>query len=195
MVITYRDGTLHNNIVKRSPFYPLNSIMTVGISYAKYGEPNRYISDNEKGFKDMVRSFFASGSSLQELYISHDKMKDEFWPILAEAALWSKANENVLIDTHWVGGSPINLEVYGFASWNGTKGILSLRNPSNQPMDFTVDLQKMLELQPAENGTFRLKSPWKEDAGKPMRSIRSDRPQTITLAPFELMIVEVMREK
>ena len=190
--ITYRDGTLHNNVVNRSPLYPLNSIMTVGIAYANYAEPNRYISDNEKGFKDMVRSYFASGSSLQELYISHDKMKDEFWPMLAEAALWSKANEDVLVDTHWVGGSPINMEVYGFASWNGKKGILSLRNPSGQPIDFSVNLQQLLELQPVENGTFRLKSPWKEDADKPVREMRSDHPETITLAPFELMVVEIL---
>jgi len=192
--MTYRDGTLHNNVVNRAPLYPLNSIMTVGIAYAKHGVPSRYISDNEKGFKDMVRSYFASGSSLQELYISYDKMKDEFWPILAEAALWSKANEEVLVDTHWVGGSPINLEIYGFASWNGTKGILSLRNPSSQPLKYSVDLQQALELQPSENGTFRLKSPWKEDAGNPVRLMRSDRPEIINLAPFELMVVELIRE-
>ena len=189
--MTYRDGTLHNNVVNRSPLYPLNSIMTVGIAYANYPEPSLYISDDEKGFKDMVRSYFASGSSLQELYISYDKMKDKFWPVLAEAALWSKANEETLVDTHWVGGSPINLEVYGFASWNGTKGILSLRNPGSQPLEYTVDLQQMLELQPSENGTFRLKSPWKEDAGNPVRLMQSDRPETITLKPFELMVVEL----
>jgi hypothetical protein len=90
-----------------------------------------------------------------------------------------------------VGGSPINLEIYGFASWNGTKGVLSLRNPGSQPVDYSVDLQQLLELQPAENGTFQLKSPWKEDAGKPVRMIRSDRKEIITLAPFELMVVEV----
>ena len=195
MFITYRDGTLHNNVVNRSPLYPLNSIMTVGIAYANHGAPNRFISDNEKGFKDMVRSYFASGSSLQELYISYDKMKDNFWPILAEAALWSKANEAVLVDTHWVGGSPINLEVYGFASWNGTKGILSLRNPSSQPLEYTVDLQQALALQPSENGTFLLKSPWKEDNGKPVKAIQSDCPETITLSPFELMVVEIVRDK
>ena len=193
MFMTYRDGTLYNNIVKRAPFYPLNSIMTVGIAYANLGWPERYISDSEKGFKDMVRSCFASGSSLQELYISYDKMKDEFWPILAEAALWSKANEEVLVDTHWVGGSPINLEVYGFSSWNGTKGILSLRNPSSQPLEYTVDLQKALELQPSENGSFCLKSPWKEDANKQVRLVDSKHPETITLEPFELMVFEVTK--
>jgi len=188
--MTYRDGTLHNNIVKRSPLYPLNSIMTVGIAYANIGQPKRFISDDEKGFKDMVRSCLASGSSLQELYISHHRMKDTFWPILAEAALWAKDNEDVLVDTHWVGGSPINMEVYGFASWNGKKGILSLRNPSSQPQDFSVDLQQLFELQPKENGLFIMKSPWREDAGKPVFKIQSDRPVTITLKPFELLIVE-----
>ena len=72
------------------------------------------------------------------------------------------------------------------------KGILSLRNPGSQPLEYTVDLQQALELQPFENGTFRLKSPWKEDADKPAWLMRSDRPETITLAPFELMVVEIL---
>lgn len=76
--ITYRDGTLYNNIVKRAPYYPLNSIMTVGIAYANLGHPKNFINDDIEDFKDMVWSFFSAGSSLQELYISHDRMKPEF---------------------------------------------------------------------------------------------------------------------
>ena len=86
----------------------------------------------------------------------------------------------------------MNLEVYGFASWNGAKGVLALRNPSSQPLDFSVNLQKILELQPSEKGKFRLKSPWKEDADKPFRTMQSDHPESITLEPFELMVVEVL---
>ncbi len=88
--MTYRDGTLYNNIVKKAPYYPLNSIMTVGIAYANLGHPIKCINDSIDDFSDMVWSFFGGGSSLQELYISHDRMKPEFWPILAEAAKWAK---------------------------------------------------------------------------------------------------------
>ena len=31
-------------------------------------------------------------------------MTDEFWDILAKGAKWARANENVLVDAHWVGG-------------------------------------------------------------------------------------------
>jgi hypothetical protein len=101
--MTYRDGTLHNNIVKKAPYYPLNSIMSVGIAYANLGHPMKCINDSIEDFSDMIWSAFGAGSSLQELYISHDRMKPEFWPILAKAAKWAKKNEEVLQDTHWIG--------------------------------------------------------------------------------------------
>ena len=158
--ITYRDGTLHNNVVNRAPFYPLNSIMTVGVAYANLGHPSRYINDNIDDFKDMVRSSFSAGSSLQELYISHDRMKEEFWPILAEAVKWSNDNEDLLKDTHWIGGSPINLEVYGFASWKAGKGIVSLRNPSDKKVKFSLNLNSVFELPNEYTTDFELISPW-----------------------------------
>lgn len=188
--MTYRDGTLHNNIVNRAPYYPLNSIMTVGIAYANLGHPSRFITENESDFKDMVRSCFASGSSLQELYISHDKMKPEFWAILAEAATWADTNEDVLIDTHWIGGSPINLEVYGMASWKPTKGILFLRNPSEQTVEYGLDLNKVFELPETYQGTFNLKSPWKEDSNEKALTIDSNIVHRITLKPFEVLVLE-----
>lgn len=193
--MTYRDGTLYNNVVCRGPYYPLNSIMTAGIAYANLGHPNRFISDDLKGFKDMVRSSFAAGSSLQELYISHDKMKPEFWPVLAEAIKWSVHRTFILKDTHWVGGSPINLEVYGFASWNGKEGVLSLRNPSSKIKGMRVDLQEIMEMPAEENGTYILKSPWKEDLGKEALTVNSSIPVILTLNPFECLVFDVVKLK
>lgn len=188
--MTYRDGTLHNNIVKRAPFYPLNSIMTVGIAYANLGHPSNYINDNLDDFKDMVRSFFGGGSSLQELYISHDRMKPEFWPVLAEAAKWSKENEQILKDTHWIGGSPINLEVYGFASWNHSKGIITLRNPSDREVTFNLNLNEVFELPDDYKGTFELKSPWNDDVNTASFQIDSSVSEKIALKPFETIVLE-----
>lgn len=189
--MTYRDGTLHNNIVNRATLYPLNSIMTVGIAYANLGHPNHFITDSKKGFKDMVRSHFASGSCLQELYISPNKMKPEFWSILAEAVHWAKKEVDVLWDTHWIGGSPINLEVYGFASWNGIKGVLSLRNPSKNCVEYSFDLEQVLELQHYEHGIYSLKSPWKEDAIQKAILTSSDQTVKIKLEPFDCLVFEI----
>ena len=191
--MTYRDGTLYNNIISRAPYYPLNSIMVVGIAYANLGHPSRYITDSKDDFKDMIRSFFGMGSSLQELYISHDKMKSDFWPILAEAAKWAKANEAILEDTHWIGGSPINLEVYGFASWKPGKGIITLRNPGNEISEFDLNLAHVFELLNNHAGTFRLKSPWKEHEDMSEMVVDSDQSEKITLQPFEVKVLEAYR--
>ncbi len=39
----------------------------------------------------------------------------------ALSATWSLANAEVLVDTHWIGGDPAKLEVYGYASWSPAK--------------------------------------------------------------------------
>lgn len=191
--MTYRDGTLHNNIVNRAPFYPLNSIMVAGIAYANLGHPARFITENEDDFKSMVRSFFGAGSSLQELYISHDKMKDRFWPILAEAAKWAKENEDVLKDVHWIGGSPINLEAYGFASWKPGKGIITLRNPSDKPVVYMLDLNRDLALPEKYATDFYLKSPWLDDKNEKEMIINKNTPTNIILKPFEVKVFEVIK--
>jgi len=186
--MTYRDGTLHNNIVKRAPYYPLNSIMVVGIAYANLGHPSNYINDNEGDFKDMVWSFFGAGSSLQELYISHDRMKPEFWPILAEAAKWSKTNEHILSDVHWIGGSPINLEVYGFAAWKQGYGVLTLRNPSDKPQQFILDLKTLFEIPDISPEKYTLVDKLNVEGNT--FEVVTNKPLEITLEPFELNVFE-----
>lgn len=190
--ITYRDGTLYNNIVKKAPFYPLNSIMTVGIAYANLGHPKECINDSIGDFSDMVWSFFGGGSSLQELYISHDRMLPEFWHILAKAAKWSKKNEDVLKDTHWIGGSPINLEVYGFASWIPGKGIISLRNPAKETQSFIINLNELLELPPGFSGRYRLKPVY--GGQENVLILQSNNHSEIELDPFETRVYEVTKE-
>ncbi|MGQ7868847.1 hypothetical protein [Sunxiuqinia sp. sy24] len=193
--MTYRDGTLHNNIVNKAPNYPLNSIMTVGIAYANLGHPIKCINDSIDDFKDMVWSSFAAGSALQELYISHDRMKPEFWPVLAEAAKWAKTNESILKDTHWIGGSPINMEVYGFASWSPEKGILSLRNPNDKSVEYELKLNELFELPEKYRGSFSLKSPWKEDENNVESIVGSSSRHRIILKPFQTIILEAIRIK
>jgi hypothetical protein len=192
--MTYRDGTLHNNIVSKAPFYPLNSIMVVGIAYANLGLPKMCINDSIADFSDMVWSFFGAGSALQELYISPDRMKPEFWPVLAEAAKWVKSNENVLHDTHWIGGSPLNMEVYGFASWIPEKGIITVRNPDNKPRDFEFVLDNIFEIPEKYRGNFQIYSVRSDQNDQPVLKIASGEINSLSLKPFETKILEVFPE-
>jgi len=106
--------------------------------------------------------------------------------------IWVHAYEDILIDTHchWVGGSPINLEVYGMASWQPTKGIIFLRNPSDQPLEYGLDLNQVFELPENHQGTFILKSRWAEDSSLMTLILDSKVMYTITLKPFEVLVLE-----
>jgi hypothetical protein len=118
-------------------------------------------------------------------------MKEDFWPVLAEAAKWAKANEETLFDTHWIGGSPINLEVYGFASWTPDKGIIMLRNPSEKIIVYELNLNKTLELPENYKSDFKLQSPWQEDRVKPVLRVGNGELCRIELKPFETKVLEV----
>jgi hypothetical protein len=187
--ITYRDRETYHNIVEKGPLYPLNSLMLHGIIYAK--ENRRLNTDPGHDFANEVRSYFGTGTQLQELYITPDLLSEQDWDVLAEAARWSRANAEVLKDTHWVGGDPGRLDVYGWASWTPRKAILTLRNPSDKPQLAVIDLARQLELPPSAATRYTARSPWHDDAGKPAIELDARQSSTLTLAPFQVLTLEL----
>jgi hypothetical protein len=115
-------------------------------------------------------------------------MTAELWDALAKAANWSRRNSDVLVDTHWIGGDPDRGEVYGSASWSPRKGIVALRNPSSKPASYVLDLATTLELPVPHD--YRLQSPWKEDAGRPVIAIPAGSRHRFELKPFEVLVLE-----
>ena len=164
--LTYRDQEVRKNIVGKGPLFPLNSLMTQGVAWSRHGsaaEPDF----NSAGFKEDVRMFFGGGTSLQELYIQPQRFSPRDWQVLAETAKWSRTNADVFVDTHWIGGDPAKLEVYGYAAWSPRAGIVTLRNPDNQPHEYELEVGSAFELPPGAATKFNLLSPWAEDAQRP----------------------------
>jgi cytochrome oxidase assembly protein ShyY1 len=110
--------------------------------------------------------------------------------LLAEAANWSRRNAEVLRDTHWVGGDPGKLEVYGWAAWSPAKAILTLRNPSDRPQSISIDVGQVFELPPASPRRFLARSPWKQDSAATPASLAAGQEHTFTLGPFEVLTLE-----
>ncbi len=192
--LTYRDQEVYRNIVRKGPLYPLNSLMTQGVAYSRKGSAGDPAFDST-GFKDDVRAFFGSGTGLQELYIQPDKLTPGDWTVLAEAAKWSRANADILVDTHWIGGDPSRGEVYGYASWNPRKGIIMLRNPDDQPHTFSLSLAQAFELPAGAAQDYVLKSPWPEDASKPAEIVSARSVFPITVPPFGVLVYESTPEE
>jgi len=186
--ITYRDSQLYRWVVEDGPLFPINSLMLHGMIYARYAE--RLGSDPSHDFPDGVHSYFGTGTQLQEMYITPSLLSAQDWDVLAEAAKWSRANAGVLKDSHWIGGDPARLEVYGWASWSPEKAIVTLRNPSDHPQDFTASLATILELPGAGTRAFKASSPWK-DGAKQSLSISSQEPHKFHLQPFQVLTLEL----
>jgi hypothetical protein len=192
--ITYRDAITQQMVVRRGPLYPLNALMNEGIAYAQLGTAARMAND-PNDLRDEFRMFFASGTQLQELYMTPRMMTPALWDILAEAARWSRANDDVLVDTHWIGGDAGKGEVYGYAAWSPRKGIVSLRNPGSNAASFDLQLAAALGLPPGAPRQYTLKSPWKDEASRPAIAVSADQRRRFELRPFGVLILEAAPEK
>lgn len=183
--VTYRDAQTYQNVVCRGPLYPINSLMTQGVMFANHG-----LADDTDRIVEDIRAFFASGTNCQELYITPSLLDARTWDVLAEAALWSRSNVDVLVDTHWIGGDPAKGEVYGWASWSKRKGILALRNPKDTPGQIVIDIDRAFELPQGAAGTYSLKSPWKDDAARPAIALSAGKEHVFELKPFEVLVFD-----
>jgi len=188
--ITYRDAQTYQNVVQAGPLFPLNSLMLHGLIFARQAE--HLDSDPGNDFTNEVHDYFGSGTQLQEMYISHGLLSKDNWDVLAEAANWSRQNAEVLRDTHWVGGDPGKLEVYGWASWTREKAILTLRNPSDQGQTIAIDVGRAFELPSRAARRFVAKSPWKQDGGATPVSLEAGEAHSFALRPFEVLTLEAV---
>ncbi|WP_321921851.1 enterotoxin [Paraburkholderia guartelaensis] len=188
--ITYRDAQTYRNVVLRSPLFPLNSLMLHGIVLAQCN-PRLNMPEGD-AFAHEVRTFFASGTQLQELYITPSLLGDDDWNVLAQAARWARVNSDVLRDSHWIGGAPDEAAIYGWAAWAPHKAIVTLRNPHDEAQRFALVLRHQLELPPEAAGRFHARSLWHACTSGIPAVLDADVPCKIQLAPFEVLTLELL---
>ena len=156
--ITYRDRLVYQNYVQNSPLCPINTLMTHGFILTEFGGPAGFSRD-WKSVVNELRCAFACGSGMVELYNDYKLTNElvnpatgnagELWGEIAKCMQWQRENADVLPDIHWVGGNPwtgAKAEVYGWASWNGEKATLALRNGANQEQTYTFTLREALDI-------------------------------------------------
>ena len=165
--ITYRDRLVYQNYVVNSPICPINTLMTHGFILSQYGSVSKDMS--YEAVRHELRAAFVCGSGMVELYNDYPLMNSinngKLWADLAECISWQKRNADVLPDAHWVGGSPwtgSTAQVYGWASWNGTKSTLALRNGANDAQTYSFTLREALNIPANVNGSIVLRKSFAE---------------------------------
>lgn len=202
--ITYRDRLVYQNFVQNSPVCPINTLMTHGFILSKFGSVSRDMSYD--GVVRELRCAFACGSGMVELYNDYSLMnsiKDNngragaLWGELAACMDWQERNADVLPDIHWVGGNPwtgSKAEIYGWASWNGRKATLTLRNGATAPQTITTTLRKALDIPAYINTEIVLKSSFDDQkalTGLPLGTpVDIDTELTVTMPASTVFVAE-----
>ncbi len=198
--LTYRDRLVHEVFVEGAPLFPINSVMIHGTIITKNGPPRCMSQEPANCIKEM-RTAFANGSSLQEIYADTDLMNQEggvLWDELAKCIAWVRRNADVLADTHWVGGNPWDKvkkdgDIYGWAAWNSTKCTLTLRNSSGKPKTLNTTLRKMFDIPAEVKGAIVLRSSFADQRALPGIcdvAVDIDTPISISMDPMEIIVME-----
>jgi hypothetical protein len=208
--MTFRDFSAYN-VVKKNPLFPLNSLMVHGIGQGRHYQGKSFSRDANGNLLDLndpqvladwkgeVRSYFAMGFNLQELYVTPMDafMNEAMWDALAEAAKWGRANHDVLLDSHFVGGTPgfingkgkvVGKNVYGVASWSKDKGILMLRNPKPTAATITLTPQSAFELPSHADRNYSLVDPFNNNA----KMGDFNGPRKFSLTAWEVRVYEAI---
>jgi hypothetical protein len=190
--ITYRDKFTYERIVKAGPLYPLNSVMLHGLVIGdRPGRAPQGMDFNEGSVGDEIWSFFSSGTCLQELYVSPNVPTPSMLDQLGKAANWARQHEDLLVDTHWVGGNPGLGEVYGWASGGSELSVLSLRNPSAEQQSFSFCLDELLERTIDDHQSINAETIYKNHSTSPLNLLSGREKVSLHLPPFGLLVIEI----
>ncbi len=189
---------VYDKFIQDSPLCPINTMMTHGVILTKFGDVSK--SMDYDGIVREIRCAFACGSGMVELYTDYELLDSinggKLWGDIAECIKWQQRNADVLPDAHWVGGNPWDgkkANVYGWASWNGKKATLALRNPAASPQKFVTTLRKALDIPAYVKTPVKLSDAFSQQALPGLdtsRPISPDAELTLTLPASSVFVYD-----
>jgi len=131
---TTRDAVFRQRCAEH-PGFPPNAIEHLGI-----------IVITPEPWEDDAAAVVGRGCQLLTLYIKPDcfRQGERDWAFLASLLKWTRHNASTLAHTQLIGGDPFKREAYGFAHFDGSHGIISLRNPFIEPQTVKLTLDETL---------------------------------------------------
>ena len=129
---TTRDAVFRQRC-REHPGYPPAAIEHLGV-----------IVITPEKWEDNAMMVLGRGCRLLTLYINpaHFRNGDRDWAFLASILKWVRHNAETLQQTELILGDPMNREPYGYAHFDGPRGILALRNPFIEPQAVTIALDE-----------------------------------------------------
>lgn len=104
-------------------------------------------------WEDNAVAVVGRGCRLLTLYIDpkHFQNEDRDWKFLASILKYARHNAETLQNINLILGDPFKREPYGYASFRGPRGIITLRNPFIEPKTVTLTLDESIGCSLAEH--------------------------------------------
>jgi hypothetical protein len=142
--IYYRDQVYYQMLNQNQLQFPLKNIYN--------HDPIFGVSDGSTATTEVFREYlFANavrGTAFWELYYSPSIMDDDKWKATADVLRWAEDNHETLKHAKLFGNEP-KTGVYGYASWNGNKGIISFTNPCNEAQTYSLKISEVIGADPS----------------------------------------------
>lgn len=141
--ITYRDVVLYQDYGVNDFWFPIANLMTHGIIKGHLQKLGGEVEPLDK-FTDNAVLYFARGVAMWELYVSPDLLSEGEWAAIVEGGEWARDRFDTLKTTEMIGGDPGQREAYGYAHFDGSHGVVAVRNPFIEPDSIDVGLDPAL---------------------------------------------------
>lgn len=150
-VLSYRDDRYYDFCITRNYQFPLNYLYNHDPIYGNTAK----ISMSDEEYRKYMFMMATRGNAFWELYYSYNMFSEEKWRINSDALRFIRNNYHILKNARFIGGSPAEGKVYGYSSWKGGQGIVSLRNPANREQKYTLTLDKTVGIYENVENLFR----------------------------------------
>lgn len=209
--ITYRDACYYDFLKNHQFQFPLQNLYNHDPIYGKEGTGMTVNTATDEDFQNYLYMLSTRGTAFWELYYSDSIMTDGKYEITGEFLEWAEENCHMLKNSKMIGGKPditklsngdlsdqTQAEAYGFSCFDGTDGIISLRNPSanaDKTIKFTFD-RTMGVAEGAGTLNYYLEHSYLlSDKSAQTGTLKYGQEYTVNLKPNEVRILRVSAEK
>lgn len=145
--------------------------------------------DQAGGFPNHAAMAVGRGRFFLSSYINPKLMSEDDWRVYAGLIRWAKSNEDILRNTTVVQSRVEQGEPYVYAHWLGKRGILTVRNPSNETRDYALDLAATGAPTTLADAVCYTQYPYRRGIAA---GVSYGSPVRLRMAPWEVLFLEIV---
>jgi hypothetical protein len=145
--------------------------------------------DSAEGFANHAAMAVGRGRFFLSTYLNPKLMNADDWRVYAGLLRWARGNVDLLRNTVVVPSRVELGEPYAYGHWRGQRGVVAVRNPSNESTDYVLDLAQAGAPRELADALCYTQYPYRRGIAAGLTG-RGQVP--LRLAPWEVLFLEVV---